>query len=266
MPELPEVETVRRYLEKNIINKKIKNIKILYKNVFPEYEKDLLINSQIIKLSRKGKFLNISLDNLKTLVIHFRMEGKLFYYNTNFEIDKHMHVIFEFFDNTYLVYRDVRKFGKILIRDTNNYLNTKPLNKLAPEPFNIDIKTLYEKMNKSSKPIKTFLLDQCNISGLGNIYVDEVLFYSKIKPTTITSNITLQQCEDIVKYSIEIFKLAIENKGSTISTFEYSSGHMGNFQNMLKMYHKDICVLCFSNIKHIKINSRGTSYCEKCQK
>ena len=128
------------------------------------------------------------------------MEGKLFYYENNPVITKHSHIIFNL-DNGYLVYNDTRKFGKIIIKNIDNYLQTLPLSKLGKEPKDLNCEDLYLKSQKSNKTIKEFLLDQSNISGLGNIYVDEVLYYALIKPTIKACDLDILKIKEIVEIS-----------------------------------------------------------------
>ena len=193
MPELPEVETVRRILKEDIINKKIIDIDIRYnkiiQNVSSEEFKNKLIGQTFIDIDRLGKYLICVLDDYY-LIVHLRMEGKFFYMH-NEKISIHDHIIFKF-ENSELRYNDTRKFGTMhLFKRNENIYDIPPLNKVGLEPFNENVNVEYLKkyFNKSNKPIKTTLLDQSIIAGLGNIYVDEVLFMSKIHPNEKTKNI-----------------------------------------------------------------------------
>lgn len=265
MPELPEVETIRRSLEKNTLNKTIKNIQINYSNILVNYKENILDNKKILELNRFGKFLIVKLSEGLVLLIHFRMEGKLFYYENNPVITKHSHIIFNL-DNGYLVYNDTRKFGKIIIKNIDNYLQTLPLSKLGKEPKDLNYEDLYLKSQKSNKTIKEFLLDQTNISGLGNIYVDEVLYYALVKPTTKACDIDILKIKEIIEISKYVFEVSIENYGTTIISYKFSDSHIGNFQNFLKCHRQKTCKRCFLPIKKIRVGGRGTYYCENCQK
>lgn len=276
MPELPEVENVRRFLTSNLINETILNVfKIEKNNIIEENDINNLKNLKILSIERLAKFLIFKLSNNKVLISHLRMEGR--YYIIKKEITfnietilknyKYTRVIFEL-NNHFLLYIDKRKFGKFILKDNINYLIEKPLSNLADEPFNLDINTFFEKIKRSKKQIKTVLLDQSIISGLGNIYVDEVLFESKILPFKIANILTKKDCQNIIDNSIKILNKAILEKGTTIYSFEVSQGLEGNYQNFLKVHTRNNkeCFECNSLIIKTKVDQRGTYYCGKCQK
>lgn len=270
MPELPEVETVRRILKEDIINKKIIDIDIRYnkiiQNVSSEEFKNKLIGQTFIDIERLGKYL-ICVLNDYYLIVHLRMEGKFFYMH-NEKISIHDHIIFKF-ENSELRYNDTRKFGTMhLFKRNENIYDIPPLNKVGLEPFNENVNVEYLKkyFNKSNKPIKTTLLDQSIIAGLGNIYVDEVLFMSKIHPNEKTKNITDNQIKLLIDNSIIVLNKAINLGGTTIRSFQSSHDITGRFQNQLLVHTKDVCPTCSSKILKIKVGGRGTYYCDKCQR
>lgn len=269
MPELPEVETVRTILEKNIINKTIKDINIRYSNIIQNVTDDefmtSLIGQTFIKMNRRGKYLICELNDYY-LIVHLRMEGKFFYMH-NEPLSSHDHIIFKF-DNSELRYNDTRKFGTMhLFKRDDDIYNIYPLNKLGKEPFDdhFDKDYLKKYFIKCSKPIKTTLLDQSIIAGLGNIYVDEVLFMSGIHPMEKTNNLNDVQIQSIVDNSIVVLNKAIKLGGTTIRSFQSSHDITGRFQNELLVHTKKYCPNCSTNIKKIKVGGRGTYYCEKCQ-
>ncbi len=269
MPELPEVETVRNTLKKYVINKKISHIDIYWNNIIVgdnnEFKQKLL--GQVIHdVERYGKFLVFILDT-DVLVSHLRMEGKYFINNIADPILNHTHVIFTFDDQSQLRYNDVRKFGTMEVIDKQQYLSLPPLSKLGKEPFKLTAMELFDKIKNKSIAIKTVLLDQSIISGLGNIYVNEVLFYCKINPQTPSKFITIDQCENIIVNSITVLNKAIALGGTTIDTFD-SNGIHGKFQNHLLVHgkEKENCVNCGSKIEKTFVNGRGTYYCPICQK
>ena len=208
MPELPEVETVRKVLQEWLAGFSITNVEILYKpvieNVSAEYFSSSIINQKINSVSRRGKYLLINLSDF-ILISHLRMEGKYYIYKEkplDDKINKHNIVKFYLDDGRILVYNDVRKFGKIrLVRKEQLEKDIKMV-ALGKEPFYIEPIELYQNVKKSNKKIKEILLDQHIISGLGNIYVDEVLFISKILPNRIGKDISLKDCEILIKNSI----------------------------------------------------------------
>ena len=192
------------------------------------------------------------------------MEGKYFIKDLNDPLEKHEHIIFEF-DNISLRYHDTRKFGRmILVKNLKDY---NSLNKIGLEPFEITPNILRNNFN-SSLPIKELLLDQSVMSGLGNIYANEVLFASKINPLKKGLDITLKDTQNIINNSIDILNKAILNGGTTIKSYTSSLGVIGNYQNYLKVHKKEgeKCLICGSIIKKIKVGGRSTYYCPKCQK
>ncbi len=273
MPELPEVETVKKVLTNKIVNKKIIDIDILFdkllKNTTKEEFTSTLKNQKIKEIKRYGKYLIISLEK-NDVLIHLRMEGKLFYYDKKEDITKHDHIIFYFSDGSILKYNDVRKFGTFDLLNKEEYLKYPKVKKLGLEPnskeMNVDY--LKNKLEKSNKKIKVDLLDQTIVNGLGNIYVDEVLFASKIHPESISKNLNNKDLENIVINSKIIINKAIEKGGTTIKSFAASDQIKGSFQDYLKVYKKkdQKCTVCNATIQKIVVGGRGTHFCPKCQR
>ena len=264
MPELAEVETVRRTLIKKILKKKIINIKVIYQKIIDNdinFFVENLLNDEFISVNRKGKWL-IFETNKFYMLSHLRMEGKYFIKGCNEDISKHEHVIFTFEDDTTLRYHDVRKFGKMKLINKEDLETCEELKKLGYEPLDkrLTKEYLYNKINDKNISIKTILLDQTIISGLGNIYVDEVLFLASINP--------IRECEEIIEAANKIIPKAILEGGTTIKSYTSSLGVIGNYQNFLLVHKRENlpCKNCQSLIKRIKINGRSTYYCKNCQK
>lgn len=271
MPEIAEVKTVASTLKKQILNKKIKNVNILYKGIITNHEKEFkecLINNEIKDIKTKGKWLLFYLNDY-ILLSHLRMEGKYFIKKPNDEINKHEHVILVF-DDFDLRYHDTRKFGKMTIIKIDDLDKTECIKKLGPEPFDASLTKEYllEKFKNKTIAIKTLLLDQTIINGLGNIYANEVLYEAGIDPSRFGKNIKIHECERIIEASRKIVKKAIEKGGTTIKSYTSSLGVTGTYQNYLKVHKKDqeICSKCQNKIKKIKLNGRSTYYCPICQK
>jgi len=270
MPELPEVETVRRSLIKNLINRTITHVEVLYDKIIKSPLDEfisLFNNVKIIDIQRIGKFLIFIFNNNKVMLSHLRMEGKYYYLDENDEISKHTHIIFYLDNHKKLVYDDSRKFGCMEIYDKDNYLSTSPLSKLGPEPFDCDKYYLFNKLSKCNTEIKNALLDQTIISGLGNIYVDETLFACNINPFIKASQVSLSQCEDIIINSQKILLRAIDKGGSTISSYHPEAGIDGKFQIELQVYGKKgfKCYKCGKSLLKDFCHGRGTTYCPNCQ-
>ena len=271
MPELPEVETVRRVLDKDLIGLTITDCVIRHDNIVSDDTnefKENVIGHKFIGTARLGKCLMFNLDN-GTIIRHLRMEGKYFYIPKDSMDNKHIHAIF-YLDNGYmLAYQDVRKFGKLCFRRPEELYNTEPLNNVGEDPIlnlNIDIEALYKKIHSKHIPIKTTLLDQSILAGLGNIYVDEVLFITRIDPHRESNLVTINEVEKIVEESRKIFLKSIENKGTTIRSYTSSLGITGNYQNYLLVHTKEICPCCGRALEKCRIGGRGTYYCSSCQK
>lgn len=272
MPELAEVETVRNTLKKRILNKKIKDVKVIYNRMIENDEnffKNALIGNEFIDILRKGKWLIFELNEYY-LLSHLRMEGKYFIKNSSDPKEKHEHVIITFADNTDLRYHDTRKFGRMKIILKDELDNTLEIKKQGLEPMDKKLTSTYllEKFKNKKMPIKTTLLDQEIISGLGNIYADEVLFKASILPTRETKSITKLECEQIITSAKNILIKAIEEGGTTIKSYTSSLGVIGNYQNFLEVHKRENepCHKCGNLIKRIKIGGRSTYYCEHCQK
>lgn len=268
MPEFPEVHTVIETLKEFTLRKKVASVKVLRaKNI--EGDLSSLIGSTITSFSQVGKFIVFHFDSRKVLISHLRMEGKYFLRNKDDKNEKHDIASLSFSDGSKLVYNDVRKFGILKVSDECKYLDEEPLNKVGPNPFEMkNAKRLQDSFKNKSIPIKTALLDQSIMSGLGNIYVDEVLFECKIHPETPAKAVQNKDLETILKASKIILEKAIEEGGSTIKSYHPKEGVSGNFQVSLKVYGKKdgTCVRCGHHLRKIFVNGRGTTYCPKCQK
>ncbi len=272
MPEIAEVETVRNTLKGRILNKKITDVKVHYKNMIESdintFAKDL-INDEFIDIKRKGKWLIFETNN-KYLLSHLRMEGKFFIKDANEAKGKHEHVTIYFEDNTTLRYEDTRKFGRMNLVKKEDLETTESIAKQGFEPGDKNLTSSYllDKFKNKRLPIKTVLLDQTIISGLGNIYVNEVMFYAKINPLKEAKNISKEECDLIVKGSDEIIREAIKMGGTTIKSYTSSLGVTGRFQQNLKVHKREgeACLVCGTIINNIKIGGRSTYYCPKCQK
>lgn len=272
MPEIVEVRTVKDALKKRILNRKIIDIKYRYDGIIKSDKKEfknVLIGSTFKDIRSIGKWLIFDLGEYSFLS-HLRMEGKYYIKPTSEEYEKHEHIIFNLDNNYDLRYKDVRKFGVMILVKTKDIYLLEEIKKLGIEPDNDSLtkEYIYDKIKKSNKPIKELLLDQTIINGLGNIYVDEVLFESKINPTRIGSSITLEECDKIRKSSFKIIKKATKEGGTTIRSYTSSLGVIGNYQNYLKVHTKENnnCPNCNTLIKKIRVGGRGTYYCPKCQK
>lgn len=275
MPELPEVETVRRVLETQIINEQITSVEVRYDRIVQNNSVDEFINSllnqTVRKMMRYGKYLLFVFDDV-TLISHLRMEGKYFLKHVSDPIGTHEHIIFNCKSGLSIRYHDTRKFGTMKVVNTTVYeevLKQTELARLGKEANDESYTPieLYNKIHKKQQTIKQSLLDQDIICGLGNIYVNEVLFCSKISPLERSNKITLYECEKILIYSRYILKQAIDDGGTTIRSYTSSLGVTGRFQQHLYVHSLEgqNCKICNTPIIKTFVGGRGTYICPKCQ-
>jgi formamidopyrimidine-DNA glycosylase len=274
MPELPEVETIRKTLKKLVSNKQIENITVHWPKIIKnplEVEQfiDALKGEIIVDVGRRGKFLIIYTEDF-ALVSHLRMEGKYGLYPKDEAIDKHTHVIFHFTDESELRYRDVRKFGTMHLFKKGDEFLRPPLTELGPEPFSEEFTKEYlgKKLKATNRKIKTTLLDQKSFVGLGNIYVDEALFRAGIHPERLASTLTESEIAKLHLEIVATLSEAVKKGGSTIRSYVNSQGEIGMFQLELNAYGRkgEECKRCGAPIEKTVVGGRGTHFCPNCQK
>ncbi len=272
MPELPEVETVRRGLLKIAKGRKILSIDVHYEKTITNdvnWFKEQLVGQTITDVNRRGKYLLFRFSNKMTMVSHLRMEGKYYNLPEDGEIHKHTHVVFHLNDDTKLCYSDTRKFGRMTLTETGKELQVAGLKTIGPEPTEENLKTDYLKdiMSKSKREIKPFLLDQSNVAGLGNIYVDEVLWMTKIHPKEHVNLVPAEKIEDLRNNIINELAVATQHHGTTVHSYTNAFGNAGEFQNHLHAYGNvdKPCERCGTTMKKIKVAQRGTTFCPHCQ-
>ena len=272
MPELPEVETVRRGLERLVVGREIVAVDVrvpkIIKTDLLAFETDIL-GQTFQSVGRRGKYLLLTLNN-QVIVSHLRMEGKYLLFPHQVPENKHFHILFQLDDGSTLVYQDVRKFGTMELLQPNQLEAYFQKKRLGPEPTNttFDLSKFTQKMKVSKKLIKPYLLDQTLVVGLGNIYVDEVLWAAKIHPERVSSSLTDSEIALLHDEIIRILQLGIANGGTTIRTYHNAFGEDGRMQQFLQVYGKtgEPCPRCATPIEKIKVGGRGTHFCPKCQK
>lgn len=272
MPEMPEVETVRRGLNQIATGKQIIGIDVNYgKTIENDVEKfrEALVGQTIERVDRRGKYLLFRFTNNLTMISHLRMEGSYFAQKTGAPVDKHTHVIFHFADGSDLCYRDTRKFGRMHLVTTGTEMNYGGLKTIGPEPTEQDFHLDYfEKiLHKSRGKIKPFLLNQKHVAGLGNIYVDEVLWMSRINPEQPANTLNHEQAKRLRQNIIDEIATATKHKGTTVHTYKNAFGDAGGFQDYLQAYDHggERCPRCGTKMIKIKVAQRGTTYCPHCQ-
>jgi formamidopyrimidine-DNA glycosylase len=283
MPELPEVETIKRGLQKELIEKTIERVQVKTPTLIkmPRINEFLseLQNSQIINVRRRGKYIIINLNNDYQLIIHLGMSGRLIYHpgskkenltKISEKYKKHNHLYFFFEDGSKLIYNDVRKFGKLwLLRKKKNLprietLGYEPLS----EEFTLD--RFSKLLKNSTKNIKKILMDQKNIAGIGNIYANEILFQSRIHPLRKANLLSKNEAKLLYLNIQKILLEAIELKGTTMVDESYIDleGNKGRYGEIIKVYGKKdkICPVCGQPLEVIRIENRSTFLCPNCQK
>lgn len=285
MPELPEVELIRLFLNNNLLNKTIKKIEVLNQKSFIGDSKDIL-NQKIISFSRLGKQLSINLENNLTILIHLKMTGQLIYEITPLSKrvpaergifghsiplkNQHPRVIFFFSDKSKLIFNDQRKFGWIKIFSNPELVEAQK--NIGPDILskNFTNKYFYNTLQSSSRTIKTILMDQKYFAGIGNIYANDALFLSKIHPNISSKKITKEKSYILHKNIKKIIKESIKNGGSTARDNKYlhPDGTSGGHQYFFRVYQKlgEPCSNCSTLIKSIKTSGRSSFYCPNCQK
>jgi len=289
MPELPEVEVVKRSLTKKVQNLIIKKVKINDDRLRYRIDKNKIrkiVGLRIKKIERKSKFLLFFFNKNIIMLIHFGMTGKFFfinkkntkfktsfYYNINNTKDqKHDRVVFFFNKKQKLIFNDVRKFGFIKFLNNKNYKNNLHLKNLGPEPLGetFDVTYFKQYIRGRNRVIKDILMDQKFLSGIGNIYANEILFLSKVRPNRYAKTLRTLELIKIVKFTKKILENAIKLGGSSIKDFSSSNGKKGLYQQYFNVYGKKGCLCsnksCKSKINRTSISNRATFFCSKCQK
>ncbi|MDR0856851.1 MAG: DNA-formamidopyrimidine glycosylase [Mycoplasmataceae bacterium] len=276
MPELPEVQTIINTLSsKGLIGKEIKSIDVfvpkIIKNTNPAGLNTFLKGEVFKKIERIGKYIVMHFSHDKILLIHLRMEGKLFYIvNTEESDKKHLRIKINLSDGCSLLYYDSRMFGTFHIYKENDYRKSKEISKIAIDPLSKEFTYIFlkNKIHSKNTPIKSLLLDQSNVSGIGNIYADEILYKAGVSPYEKGKNVTDEQIKLIVKYSKDILTKAISLGGTTIFSYKSDKNTSGHYQGKLQVHGREgePCFKCKTKIVKVFINGRGTYYCPKCQK
>ena len=286
MPELPEVEIVRQSLDKKIKQKKVKKVIVRNRNLrfrIPYNFEKFLRGKKIMKVSRFSKYLVFCFSDKNYCLVHLGMSGTIHlirkntknlitntsFYNSPILPKKHNHVEI-IFDDFKVVYNDPRRFGFFQIIENSNLLKKK-FKDLGPEPFDLkfNINFLLAYFKNKKKSIKSFLLDQKFVSGIGNIYANEILFLCKINPSKKVTFLKKKECEKIVFYSRKVLFDAIKKGGSSIRDFKNISGNKGNFQKNFKVYDRSglRCKRsrCLGIIQKKNISQRSSFFCDLCQ-
>ncbi len=271
MPELPEVETIKRQLNRKIKGKKIKTVEVRLPR-FVKYPlkkfKQIVIGAKIGNVSRRAKLLIIELSNEYYLVIHLKLTGQLIF---NSQPTKHTHLIYYFTDGSHLVHNDLRQFGFVKVIPKKELADFLAKEKYGPEPLTKEftLKLFRELLSKRKKAkIKPLLMDQTWLAGIGNLYSDEILFLAKILPYRKAETLKETEIKRIYQGIKKILALAVSRRGSSSDQYVDAVGQKGNYLPLVKVYRREgkPCYLCGTKIERLKIGGRSAHFCPKCQK
>lgn len=284
MPELPEVETIRQDLREKIVGKKIKNLVLSKKAKLNKSQKffvDFLIGNHFSEIDRIGKLIIFILpDNKHVLLVHLKMTGQLIYKKNDKIIpgghndistvnvpNKHTHVQFHFSDGSRVFFNDIRRFGYLSIEPIERLKSIKDKYGIEPLTDNFTWDNFSKIFVGKNTILKALLLNQQIISGLGNIYVDEICFDAGVRPTRRVSTLILVELKKLYNSTKKIIKKSVENRGTTFNNYVDGDGNKGNFVKYLKVYGRggEECKNCKNILKKIKVGGRGTVFCEVCQ-
>ncbi len=271
MPELPEVETVLHGIAPHITGKTVAAVRIRQPKLrwpVPPELSQILAGETVRQCSRRAKYLLIRFDT-GVLLVHLGMSGSIRIYRSSVpEPGKHDHADIQFADGTLLRYRDPRRFGAILWH-AGAAEHHPLLQNLGPEPLTSAFSgsLLHSSLKNQSRPIKTALMDNATVVGIGNIYANESLFQAAISPLRPANTLTQAECETLVQAAKQILRCAIKAGGSTLRDFADSTGHSGYFQQEYKVYGRngEACPRCGAPIVKTTIGQRGTFHCTNCQ-
>ncbi|HEY5729777.1 MAG TPA: bifunctional DNA-formamidopyrimidine glycosylase/DNA-(apurinic or apyrimidinic site) lyase [Anaerolineales bacterium] len=264
MPELPEVETIARKLEPDLVGRRIISADLRWARTLampsPKRFKEQIQGQKIKEVTRRAKYFILHLSDYD-LLVHLRMSGDLYIRNSTIKPDKHDRLVIKLSGNKSLVFNDTRKFGRV-------WLTTNPeeiLGKLGPEPLGRDFtpQWLYASLKRRHRQIKPLLLDQTFLAGLGNIYTDEALHIAKLHPLALSDSVSLKQAQALHEAIRKVLKEGIRRNGASID-WVYRGGE---FQNYFRVYDREgePCNVCGTQIQKLVVGQRGTHICPKCQ-
>jgi formamidopyrimidine-DNA glycosylase len=274
MPELPEVETIRRTLTGKVEGRVIKAVEVklprLVKWPTADEFQAIILNKTITRLSRRGKYLLFYLEDNYVFVIHLRMTGRLYYVSSNTPLDRFVHIIFTFENEDRLIYADTRTLGTLYLMREDELWRIAGLASLGPEPLSPDFTEAYLRDTLSKRPgkIKAILLNQQLIGGLGNIYVDESLAVAGIHPERSADSLTDVEIVKLYNAINRVIEDGIVHGGTSFRDYRDGAGEKGSHQHHLHVYGRKTqpCRVCGTPIERIEVGGRGTHYCPTCQK
>jgi formamidopyrimidine-DNA glycosylase len=275
MPELPEVETIRRDLEARIVGRKIRAVHFapdtgkpvpVLKGIDEASFREGVVGAGIEGVERRGKYLALRLDTGALLVVHLRMTGALLHRPAVAAPDRFLRATLVFDDGTELRFTDVRKFGGLWLADDYHDVTAA---RLGPEPLSegFTVQTLTDALAGRKAPVKAIILDQRRIAGIGNIYADEACFAASIDPRRLGASITDAEAEALHAGVRQVLLFAVESRGASFRDYQDADGKSGNMQMFVKVFRRTgkPCYTCGTVIERVKVGGRSTHFCPKCQ-
>lgn len=278
MPELPEVETIRQAMAKAMIGKKFQSVQVIRHDLripIPHNLENFMVNKTLHQIHRRGKYIILELlgtaNDKSNIIIHLGMSGRIHISKTKQAPLKHDHIIMYMNDNMRISFEDPRRFGMFYPSTHQNWEQDKPFSTMGPEPLDEHYKTeiLFNSLKNKNTPIKTALLDQRIVAGLGNIYVCEALYRAGIHPKKRAKNIT-KKYNTLVQHIKDVLTEAIQSGGSSLKDYKHTDGSLGYFQHGFNVYDREgkKCTKneCRETIARITQSGRSTFFCPECQK
>jgi formamidopyrimidine-DNA glycosylase len=274
MPELPEVETVRRSLEKRLVGRTIRQVNIYMPKIIkipePKLFARFLEGQTIVDLQRRGKYLLFCLASGYVWVTHLRMTGQFIYSKQEEPLLKHTHLTFTLDNGHQLRYVDIRQFGTMYLLRPDEFKKVRGLRELGPEPLGEEftLEELYKKLAGKKGKVKQLLLNQSFVAGIGNIYADEILFDAGLHPERGADTLSPDEIEQFYHSIRKMLELGIANRGTTVRNYVDGDGRSGNFQELLKVYGRagEPCYKCGRPLIKQRVAGRSSCYCPDCQK
>lgn len=283
MPELPEVESIRSMLEKRVLNKKISKLEILDTKAIARPEPDsfcsAILGRKILSIRRDAKYLIFDFDDTSKMIVHLRMTGNLLYMDgsskLNIKLDesglpRHARVIFTLNDGSLLCFCDQRKFGRLWFYSSDEDYKACGIDRLGPEPLSADFSKeyLYKCLAKTKRQVKAVLLDQSIVSGIGNIYSDEILFKAGILPQTRACDISKNNALSLYDAINDVISNGIKANRSSIEAYMLGASKQYSDLEKMKVYQKagSKCIVCGTKIEKLTIGGRSSCFCPNCQR
>ena len=277
MPELPEVETIRRDLNELVVGRKIVSVQVVLDKPLRGYPAgrflERLTGRTVTGVGRRAKILVLELDSGDKVLVHLKMSGRLLYVSDDVPVAKHTHLIFGLDNGRELRFVDMRKFGYIKLVEGGRLEDVDELKRLGPEPLADDFSAadfarLIGSKAASRRPLKAFLIDQSFLAGIGNLYADEILHAAKILPGRSMSSLSRADTDRVYRAMRRILADAIEARGTSFDLYVDAHGEQGGYVKKLQVYGraKEPCFACGAPLLKVRLAGRGTSYCAGCQR